>query len=122
MQYPHHYQIISAPPVQQGGARELKFAAEGSILPFFAEPTYLGVKPDRSLTYHRHLESLRKKLTTRVGLLRRLARLSWGVGARTSHIATLALIHSAAEYCLLFEAEVLTRASLTSPSTKLCVW
>ena len=54
-------------------ARELKIAAEGRILPFFAEPTYLGVMLDRSLTYRRHLESLRKKLTTRVGLLRRLA-------------------------------------------------
>ena len=79
--------------------RELKDAAEGRILPFFAEPTYLGVTLDRSLTYRRHLESLRKKLTTRVGLLRRPAGSSWGAGARTLRITTLALIHSAAEYC-----------------------
>ena len=31
--------------------RELKVAAEGRILPFSAEPTYLGVKLDRSLPY-----------------------------------------------------------------------
>ena len=36
--------------------RELKVAAEGRILPFSAEPTYLGIKLDRSLTYRRHLE------------------------------------------------------------------
>ena len=79
--------------------RELKVAAEGRILPFSAEPAYLGVKLDRSLTYRRNLESLRKKLITRVGLLRRLAGSSWRAGARTLRIATLALIHSAAEYC-----------------------
>ena len=79
--------------------RELKVAAEGRILPFSAEQTYLGVKLDRLLTYRQHLESLRKKLTTRIGLFRCLAGSSWGAGARTLRIATLALIHSAAEYC-----------------------
>ena len=52
---------------------KLKVAAESSILPFSAEPTYLGVTLDRSLTYRSHLESLRKKITTRVGLFRCLA-------------------------------------------------
>ena len=80
-------------------SRELKMAAKGRILPFSAEPTYLGIKLDGSLTYRRLLESLRKKLTTRVGLLRGLAESSWGAGARTLRIATLALIYSAAEYC-----------------------
>ena len=79
--------------------RQPKAAAEGCILLFSAEPIYLGVKLDRSLTYRRHLESLRKKLTTRVGLLRRLAESSWGAEVRTLRIATLALIQSAAEYC-----------------------
>ena len=80
-------------------ASELKVASEGRILPFSAEPTCLGVKMDRSLTFRRHLESLRKKLTTRVAFLRRLVGSSWGAGARTLRLATLALIHSAAEYC-----------------------
>ena len=40
-----------------------------------------------------------KKLTTRVGLLRHLAGSSWRASARTLRIATLALIHSAAEHC-----------------------
>ena len=102
--------------------RELKVATEGRILPFSAEPTYLGVKLDRSLTYLRHLESLRKNLTTRVDLLRSLAGSSWGTGARALRIATMALIHSAAEFVLLFGVEVLTRSSLTSPLTTLCAW
>jgi len=54
---------------------------------------------DRSLTYRRHLESLRKKLTSRVALLRRLAGYGWGAGATTLRIATLALDHSTTEYC-----------------------
>ena len=54
---------------------------------------------NRSLTYHRHLESLRKKLTSRVAFLRRLAGSSWGAGATTLRTAALAPVHSTAEYC-----------------------
>ena len=53
--------------------RELKVNFNYESLPFCSEPKYLGVTLDRSLTYRRHLESLRKKLTSRVALLRRLA-------------------------------------------------
>ena len=49
--------------------------------------------------YRQHLESLRKKITTRVGLFTGLAGSNWGAGARTLRTASLALIHSAAEYC-----------------------
>ena len=79
--------------------RELQVSVENRTLPFSAEPTYLGVKLDRSLTYRHHLESLRNKLSARVGLLRRLAGSSWGAGAATLRTATMALIHSTAEYC-----------------------
>jgi len=54
---------------------------------------------DRSLTYRRHLEPLRKRLTSLVALLRRLAGSSWGAGATTLRTATLALMDSTAEYC-----------------------
>ena len=53
----------------------------------------------RSLTYKRHLESLRKKLSTRVSLIRRLAGTTWGAGASVQCTATLALVYSTAEYC-----------------------
>ena len=77
--------------------RELKFKNNGKILPFCPVPTYLGVKLDRALTYRHHLEALRKKLSTRVSLLRRLAGSGWGAGAKT--LRTAALIYSTAEYC-----------------------
>ena len=79
--------------------RELKVKYNNATLPFCYEPKCLGVALDRSLTYHRYLESLRKKLTSRVALLRRLAGYGWGAGATTLRIATLALAHSTAEYC-----------------------
>jgi len=53
--------------------RELKVNFNNETLPFCSEPKYLGVTLDKPLTYPRHLESLRKKLTLRVALLRRLA-------------------------------------------------
>jgi len=38
--------------------RKLNIAVEGRSLPFCPKPTYLGIKLDRSLIYHQHLESL----------------------------------------------------------------
>jgi len=58
--------------------RELKINFNNETLPFCSEPKYLGVTLDRSLSYRRHLESLRKKLTSRVALLTRLAGFGWG--------------------------------------------
>ena len=79
----------------------LEVAVERHTFSASAEPTYLGVNLDRALTYCRYLESQRKKLTTRVRLQRRLAGSSWGRSATTLRTATLALVHSAAEYCAL---------------------
>jgi len=53
----------------------------------------------RSLTYRGNLESLRKKLTSRVALLTRLVGSGWGAGATVFRTDTLALVHSTAEYC-----------------------
>ena len=58
-----------------------------------------GVKLDRSLTFRHHLVALRKKLSSRVTLLRRLVDSGWGSGAKTLRIATLSLVYSTAEYC-----------------------
>ena len=79
--------------------RELSVLLNGKPLPFCTEPTYLGVTLDRALTFRRHLESMRKKLTSRVSLIRRLAGSGWGAGARTLRTAALALVYSTAEYC-----------------------
>ena len=58
--------------------RDLKVNNNGKILPFRAVPTYVDVKLDRTLMYH-HLGTLRKKLSTRVSLLRRLAGSGWAL-------------------------------------------
>ena len=79
--------------------RELKVYNNGRLLPFCPTPTYLEVKLDRSLTFRHHLVALRKKLSSRVTLLRRLVGSGWGAGAKTLRIATLSLIYSTAEYC-----------------------
>ena len=77
--------------------RELKVKNNGKVLPFCSVPTYLCVKLDRTLTYRDHLEALRKKLSTRVSLLRRLAISGWGAGAKILRLAALSLIYSTAE-------------------------
>ena len=79
--------------------RERNVKCNRETLPFCSEPKYLGVTLDRSLTYRHHLEPLRKKVTSSVALLRRVAVSGWGTGATTLRIATLALVHSTAEYC-----------------------
>ena len=71
----------------------------GKRLPFCPVPTYFGVKLDRSHMFCHHLEALRKKLTTRVALMRQLAGSGWGAGAKTLRTATLSLVYSTAEYC-----------------------
>ena len=43
---------------------------------------------------------MRKKLSLRVTLLRRLMGLGWGAGAKTLCITTLSLVYSTAEYCV----------------------
>ena len=57
----------------QEAQRELSISIKRQALPHCSEPTYIGIILDRALTFRRHLASLRKKLTTCVRLLRRLA-------------------------------------------------
>ena len=78
---------------------ELKFYNNNKLLTFCPTPTYLGVKLDRSLTFRHHLVALRKKLSSRVTLLRRLVGSGWSAGAKTLRIAILSLVYSTAEYC-----------------------
>ena len=79
--------------------RELKVYNNGRLLPFCPTPTYLGVKLDRSLTFRHDQVVLRKTLSSRVTLLRRLVSSGWSAGAKTLRIATLSLVYSTAEYC-----------------------
>ena len=80
--------------------RELNVYNNGNLLPLCPVPTYLEVKLDRLLTFRHHLEALRKKLSTRVALLRRLAGFGWGASAKTLRISALSLVYSTTEYCV----------------------
>ena len=73
--------------------RELKVYNNNRFLPFCSTPTYLGLKLDRLLTFCHHLVALRKKLSSRVTLLRRLLGWGWRAGAKTLRIATLSLVY-----------------------------
>ena len=70
--------------------RELN--AIGNLLLPCPVQTYLGVKLDRSPTFRHHLEALRKKLSTRVALLRQLVGSGWGAGAKTFRISAFFLV------------------------------
>ena len=79
--------------------RELNVYNNNNPLPPCPVPTYLGIKLDRSLIFRHCLETLHKKLCTRVALLRRLVGSAWGAGAKTLLISALSLVYSTAEYC-----------------------
>ena len=83
----------------QKAKRELKVYNNDKILPFCPTPIYFGVKLDKSLTFHHHLVALRKKLSSRVTLLRRLVGSGWDAGAKALRIAALSLVYLTAEYC-----------------------
>ena len=74
--------------------RELNVYSNGNLLLSSLIPTYHGVKLDRPLTFRHHLEALRKKLSTRVALLRRLAGSRWVADAKTLRISALSLVYS----------------------------
>jgi len=80
--------------------RELKVNYNNATLLVWSEPKCLRGMLDRTHTCRRYLESLRKKLTSCVALLRRLVGSGWGAGVTTVRTATLALVHSTAEYCI----------------------
>ena len=103
--------------------RELKINHNNETLPVCSGPKYLTVTLDSTLRYCRHLESLRKKLTSCVALLRRLAGSGWDAGATTLQTATLPPVHSTAEYYApvwCCSDHSLTAALLTLPPMTPC--
>ena len=63
------------------------------------KPNYFVVTLDRSLTFRRLLDSLRKKLTTSVAPQRHLVGSSWGADVEPPDKTALALVYSTAEFC-----------------------
>ena len=66
------------------------------MLPLKAEP-FLHVT-GQALPFGRHLESLRRKLSLRVGLMKQLAKSSKGALKKCYAQLSLALVYSTAEY------------------------
>ena len=66
--------------------RKLRVYNNDRFLPFCPTTTYLRVKIDRSLRFRHHFVALRKKLSSRVTLLRRLVGSEWGAGAKTPYL------------------------------------
>ena len=100
--------------------RELNVYSNGNLLPPCPVLTYLGVELDRSLTFRHHFEALRKKLSTRVALLRHL----WdpdGVQV-PRHSASLLFPWSTSSLSTAHQFGVVVRilASLTAFSMMLC--
>ena len=57
--------------------RRLNISVDGKTIKFEPNPTYLGVKLDRSLTFKPHLTSVRQKVLSRCALLNWLAGIGW---------------------------------------------
>jgi len=79
--------------------RRLHISVDGKTIEFDPNPTYLGVKLDRSLTFKLHLTSLRQKVLSRYALVNRLAGTGWGASVSTLRTSSLALVYTTAEYC-----------------------
>ena len=76
----------------------MEVSADGVLLPPQAEPKYLGVTLDRSLTYRTHIEDTSQKLKSRVSIIRKLTATSWGASQSVLRISALSLCYSVAEY------------------------
>jgi len=83
----------------RGVGRPLNISVDGKTIEFEPNPTYLGMKLDRSLTFKPHLTSVRQKVLSCCARLNRLA--GTGLCAFVSMLRTssLALVYPAAEYC-----------------------
>ena len=95
----------------------LYYATKSS--PFCPVPTFLGVKPEKSLTYRPHLEAPREKLFSRISLLSKFARLGWSANAKHfAHLSYFSLTQLSTAYQFVIAA--LMFASSTECKMKPC--
>jgi len=66
---------------------------------FDSHPSYLGICLDCSLSFRTHLHTLKKKVSSRVALIKRLAGVGWGASFKDLRTSCLALAFAPAEYC-----------------------
>jgi len=80
-------------------SQELSLSFSGEKVKYEACPKYVGVHPDRTLSYKTHLLHTKSKISSRNNIIRKLAGTSWGCDAATLRTSALALSYSVADYC-----------------------
>lgn len=73
----------------------------GSLLLHNYNPQYLGITLAHTLSFHRHLEEIKRKTKTKVNIIQKLTGTSWGSNVCTVQISTLIWVHSTVESCAL---------------------
>ena len=81
------------------GKRELDVYIDTRHLNFQPATNYLGVKLDRTLSFHQHLAGLRDKVMTRSALIGKIVGTEWGASPSTLCTSALALVYAPAECC-----------------------
>ncbi|KAL1448639.1 hypothetical protein WDU94_001908 [Cyamophila willieti] len=78
--------------------RKLKVVWSGQELEHCYNPKYLGVTLDRTLTYKKHCQNTKMKVSARNNIIRKLTGTSWGAQPHVLRTSAIALSLSAAEY------------------------
>ena len=67
--------------------RSLKVSWNGVDVGNTAQPKYLGVTFDRTLSYKQHIQNTKMKIATRNNLLKKLVSSKWRINTRTTALA-----------------------------------
>ena len=80
--------------------KTLNLKLEDQQLSKESNPTYLGVKLDSRMTLTAHLETVKKKVSMRLNLMKRLATTTWGANKQTLRQIYLGYVRSVMDYNL----------------------
>lgn len=90
--------------------RKLNILWRGVALDHCDTPRYLGIKLDRTLSFKKHCEDLKGKISSRNGILRKLTGTTWGANPQVLRSSALGLCFAAGEYgAPVWEASAHTR-------------
>ncbi|KAG7299565.1 hypothetical protein JYU34_016540 [Plutella xylostella] len=78
--------------------RKLDITWQGVPIAHNSLPKYLGITLDRSLTYRKNCENVKKKVHSRNNILQRLTTTKWGASPQVLRTSGLALAFSVGEY------------------------